>query len=351
MAGVSAARAQRAPYALPGSLKIGWRARVTAPLSFDPVADTGTKIVIVHERGTISQLDGSGKTEWSLRLSDATPNAGPALLSDGSRAILNHENTLVRLSRRGAVLSRTPTDLNGTAGPLLALKDGGLAISAKNRLVRIDHRALPIGQAEATCHVLTLVESSAGVMAVCKTGVVYRFYSTGKLSEVGRFEADLRTAALAGGALYAITSDHRLLSLDLTHKLSVTLFRAAPKQNLIEWLALTPEAVHIASADGIVRAISPTGKPVWQTASVASTPASSSIATALGSVLVGVTGSNGRLAIARAGSELLLLEKDVSRKQTSGAACLSPTALTPIGGGRLLLSCRSGELFGLEASR
>src|SRR5688572_11151700 len=88
-------RSRRADFAFPGSMKVQWRARVTGPITLEPVVDRAGRIVVLHERGSLSMLDRTGTSAWSVRLGDATPGVSPAVLSDGSFAVYNFDDRLL----------------------------------------------------------------------------------------------------------------------------------------------------------------------------------------------------------------------------------------------------------------
>src|SRR5688572_16707114 len=132
-------RSRRAAFAFPASMKVEWRARVTGPITLEPVVDRAGRIVILHERGSLSMLDQKGASAWSVRLGDAAPGVSPAVLSDGTLAVYNFDDRLLRIDLRGQLVSSTQLGLKGRPSALLPLQSGGLALAVDDNLVQLDH--------------------------------------------------------------------------------------------------------------------------------------------------------------------------------------------------------------------
>jgi hypothetical protein len=351
MPGVNAARSRQASFAFAETFAVGWRARVTGPVALEPVVDDKGHIVLLHERGSLSQLSSTGKLEWSVRLGDAAPSTSPVILSGGVRAILNYDNRLLRLASDGSVLSSTPTGLKGKAIPLLALEDGGLALAVENTLQRLDQHGYPIAQAQTDQRIIELLESPHGVLAVADSGEVFRFEATGKLTAKGGFGHGVRAVALYTSKLYAISSERELLSFDLGTQMVRSLFSAQADRTLEPWIVLSQKGPHVATSDGTLRGLTFSGKERWRLVLGDNQASPGEGAILLGALPPPVADSSARVAVAQAGSETLVVATDGSSQRIAASACLSPTALTPLGRGALLLSCRNGELWALTPSK
>src|SRR5690606_2979368 len=162
-----------------------WRARVTGPVTLEPVVDDKGRIVLLHERGSLSMLSDAGKPSWSLRLGDATPGVSPALLSDGTIADYNVDGRLLRIARAGNLVGCAQLGLKGKPASLLPLENGGAALAVEDDLVRVDHRGEVVARAEAEHVIAELVSSRGSVIAVDKQGRVYRFHATGVMNPQG----------------------------------------------------------------------------------------------------------------------------------------------------------------------
>src|SRR5690606_24467386 len=114
-------RTRRATFEFPTNMQVVWRARVTGPVPLEPVVDDKGRIVLLHERGSLSMLSDAGKPSWSLRLGDATPGVSPALLSDGTIAVYNFDDRLLRIDRAGNLVGSTQLGLKGKPASLLPL--------------------------------------------------------------------------------------------------------------------------------------------------------------------------------------------------------------------------------------
>ena len=149
MAATSAAavtRARRAPFEFSPNMQVLWRARVTGPVTLEPVVDHLGSVALLHERGSLSMLSDTGAIRWSLRLGDATPGVSPALLSDGNLAIYNFDDRLLRIDREGNLVGSTQLGLKGKPSALLPLERGGVAVAVDEHLVHVDHRGAIIAE-------------------------------------------------------------------------------------------------------------------------------------------------------------------------------------------------------------
>ncbi|HEY6728299.1 MAG TPA: PQQ-binding-like beta-propeller repeat protein, partial [Polyangiaceae bacterium] len=208
-------RTRRAAFEFPAAMHVLWRARVTGPITLEPVVDDKGRIVLLHERGTLSMLSDGGTTSWSLRLGDATPGVSPALLSDGTVAIYNFDDRLLRIDVAGRLVAATHLGLKGKPAALLPLESGGAALAVGDDLVRVDHRGEVVARASAEHTIAELLSSRGSVIAVDNQGEVYRFHGTGVLSPEGSFGRGVAAVALAGKSLLAVSGGQHLVSFDL----------------------------------------------------------------------------------------------------------------------------------------
>lgn len=351
MTGVNGARTRQANFVLPSSITVGWRARVTGPVTLEPVVDATGRIVVLHERGSLSQLDARGRQEWSLRLGDAAPSVGPALLSDGVRVVLNHDNRLLRISEEGRLLGSTATQLSGKAAPLLPLEDGGLVLAVEGALLRLDHQGRAIARAQLGQAVAGVLKTDSGVLAVSRAGSVYRFYGTGKLTHKGELGQHVGALAWSGSTLYAVTEARTLVGFDVASQTARVLYTTPPSASLANWIALGSHAIFVASSDGTLRGLGPSGKELLR--SLVSDPQRGGTRQgALRASMPLALADRGRqLLVTQPGAESLLIERDGAHRRIAGSACLSPVSLTPLISRGVLLTCRNGELSALQESR
>jgi len=345
-------RSRRADFAFPASMKVEWRARVTSPITLDPVVDRSGRILVLHERGSLSMLDGKGTSAWSVRLGDATPGVSPAVLSDGTFAVYNFDDRLLRIDLRGHLASSTQLGLKGRPSALLPLRNGGILLAVDDNLVQLDQRGHPIARAHAEHPLAELVQSAAfGVLAIDKERHVHRFHATGQLSPQGAFGTGVAAVALAGEVLFAVTTGHQLLSLNLRSQTVRTLFSAAPNKTLQPWLTLGRNGVFIASSDGTLRGLSHGGRDLMRLVlgdGDSDRPGGTLLPSATTPALAD---KESHLMLASAGSETLLVQADGSHRRVPNSACLSPTSLTPMPRQRVLLTCRNGEIIALSADQ
>lgn len=347
--GAAVSGARRAPFEFPTSMRVLWRARVTGPVTLEPIVDHAGRIVILHERGSLSMLNETGKARWSLRLGDATPGTSPALLSDGTLAIYNFDNRLLRIDPNGKLVGSTPLALKGKPGALLPLERGGVALAVEDHLVRLDHRGEIIARAEADHAIVELLSSRTGVLVVDKQGQVYRFHATGKLSLQGSFGSNVVSVALAGNKLFAV-SGQKLLSFDLASRTARMIYATAPNKTLQPWLALGPKTAYVAVSDGTLRGLSYAGRDRLRLVLGDSDPSRPSTALLPSATTPALADAGERVMLANAGSETIIVDADGSHHTIANSACLSSTSLTPLSRQRVLLVCRNGELLALSAA-
>lgn len=331
-------------------MSVAWRARVTAPVTLEPVVDAQGNLFLLHERGSLSSLDKAGKMRWSLRLGDAAPAIAPSILSDGALVVVNHDQRVLRIDPGGTLLGSTDLGLKGKPSALLPLVNGGAAIAIGDTLAQLDHDGQLVARTQAESTIVSLLQSNRGVLAVTENGEVYRVHGTGRMSMNGAFGHKVHAVALARSELFAVAAGQQLISLNLDNQRARTLFTAPATRSLQAWLALGERAVYVATTDSAVRGFDPAGKELLRVVLGDSDSNHGAPALLPSSFPPALADRGHQLMIARPGSETLLLEPDGSHRRIAGSACLSPTALVPLGEQRVLLACRNGELLSMQKS-
>jgi hypothetical protein len=228
MVAVSRGRTRSTSLEFPNKPTVKWRARVEGPVRHEPVVDARGHVIVAHGRGRFSELDPNGKLAWSHRLGDAMTSTGPVLMSDGTRAVLEHDNTLLRVAPEGQILGRSKTTLTGSALPPLPTHDGGLALAAGKRAVRVNHLGETSAEGELKSPIRSILGNGGFVYLVSADGTVHRFFASGRLQELGSFGHDLVGAvALVSNTLVAIVEEGRIAAFNLATRVSRTLFRAS----------------------------------------------------------------------------------------------------------------------------
>jgi len=344
-------RARQANFEFPPSMQVLWRARVTGPVTLEPVVDERGRIALLHERGSFSMLSSTGTSAWSVRLGDAAPGASPALLSDGTLAVYNFDDRLLRLDADGNLLSSTQLGLKGRPSALLPLERGGVALAVDQSLVQLDQRGEVVAHAEAEHPIVELLQSRSGVLAVDRQGNIQRFHATGQLSPQGSFGRGVIAVALSGQTLFAVTGGQHLMSFQLGTQTARTIFSAAPSKTLQPWLALGPKTIYLAASDGTLRGLSHTGRARMRLGLGDGDPNRPMAALLPSATTPALADAGARVMLAGAGSETIVVDADGSHHPIASSACLSPTSLTPMPKQRVLMTCRNGELLALAAAR
>lgn len=346
-----ASRTRQASFKFPATMQVLWRARVTGPVTLEPVVDDQGRIVLLHERGSLSMLSNTGTTSWSLRLGDATPGVSPALLSDGTIAIYNFDDRLLRIDATGHLVASTQLGLKGKPAALLPLESGGAALAVDDDLVNIDHRGEVVARARAEHVVTELLSARGSVIAVDKQGKVYRFHATGVLSSQGSIGRAVASVAFAGKSLFAVSGGQHLVSFELDSQTARTIYSAPATKTLQPWLALGPKTVYVAVSDGTLRGLSYAGRDRLSLVLGDSDPSRPGAALLPSATTPALADSGSRVMLASAGSETIIVEADGSHHRIPSSACLSPMSLTPMPRQRVLLVCRNGELLALAGAR
>ena len=344
-------RARRAPFEFPKAMEVRWRARVTGPITLEPVVDPTGRIVLLHERGSLSMLSDTGTSAWSVRLGDATPGVSPALLSNGNVAVYNFDDRLLFIDRAGKLRNSTQLGLKGRASALLPLQRGGVALAVDDQLVLVDHRGELVARAETEDNIAELLQARTGVIAVDKLGKVYRFHATGQLSPLGTFGRSVSAVALSGDTLFAITAGQILMSFKLETQTARTIFSAAPNKSLQPWLALGPKTVYFAASDSTLRGLSYAGRERMRLLLGDSDPTRPVAALLPSATTPALADAGSQVLLASAGSDAIIVEADGSHRRIASSACLSPLSLTPLPRQRVLVTCRNGELLALAPAR
>jgi hypothetical protein len=341
MRGGDWSRAHRAE-ALPSASEatVSWHRQLPGGVSCNLLVDAAGAIFVVG-RGRVTQLNREGQREYS-QPADITSAVAATLLADGTRVALTAEGQLRAWSATGAAhfSVELPSPNRWGDGALLPLPDGGLLVSGGVQLFDLDAAGYVRARVRMKHPVQqTLVLGARGII-VDEHGGIY---------EWGGFELSARRETFPGRVVaVAASGDSSLVAL------------MAAESSLVEVSLVTGashELAHVAepgllpllsiAAPGQVGAIRRDGIRFWLgqdtsvTASVRSLKVSESVRGAR--LLGGPAGAFAWLAADRA----LRLGADGTEQERElpEVRCGEPESLVSAGARRLLVACRSGELW------
>lgn len=349
MVGVSRGRTRSTPLTLPKKPVVRWRARVQGPVRHEPVVDARGHVVITHGRGRITELDSRGKVAWSEHSGDAMTSSGPVLMSDGTRAVLVHDNTLFRIAPDGQVLGQHKTRLSGSALPPLPTYDGGLALAADRRAIRVSHLGETTAEGELDSPVTAILGQDGLVYLVSKDGSVHRFFASGRVQRLGSLEHEVvGAAALANDLVVAVVEGNRIAAFDLKTRVSEVRFRAPRGTELAPWLLVSADAKHtfVAASDHTLLGLDAKGNEDFRASlsgghGVTVRPQALDVR----HVPPGLLDGSGSVAIMTPGWYTLVVDSQGQRREIKDGNCLNPVSIVPYAKGAVLTTCREGELW------
>lgn len=345
---LDAARTGRAHSALPRNPRIVWRSRVTGSIDWPAVIDQHGSIALVSTV-SLTQISSVGAVEWVLGFESAPPVTAPALTSDGLRVLLTASGELLGISARGHIRKRAqlPLRVVRSAVPLLPLEDGGLIVATSGDVLRLDANYAIVAQARVNDEVRSVVVSGHGLLIATELGDVYGWASPVPLTKLGSFGG--RTpegAALSSPERLTAVVDHaRIVDFDVvTH--SRFLRTSSAGAALLGPPAITAHGEsRVLSTDGLLLGHDPAGREtVHMAVELAPNGAERGFALA-GAAPPLLVDPQGLVAFARPGSQVGVVDLNGEIRTADGSGCFDPVSLTPAGPARLLLACRSGQLW------
>jgi hypothetical protein len=333
-------RANRAE-ALPSGADaaVSWHRQIPGGVSCNLLVDAAGDIFVVGT-GRVTQLNQAGQREYS-QPADITSAVTATLLADGTRVALSAEGQLRAWSATGAAQFSVelPSPNRWVDGALLPLPDGGLLVSGGVQLLDLDAAGHVRARAKMKHPVhQTLVLGARGII-IDEHGGIYEWGGFELMARRESFPGRVVAVAASGDAsLVALMSpDSSLVEVSLATGVSHELARVA------EPGLLPPLSV---AAPGQVGAIRRDGIRFWlgQDIPVAAGGRSLKVADSVrGALLLG--GPDGAFAWLTADRALRLANGAEQEREVPEVRCGEPESLVSAGARRLLVACRSGELW------
>jgi hypothetical protein len=339
MPGGDAQRSRRAPSTLGATARVERRLRVALGIGRGLCVRKDGSLFIVHPSARASSFDAQGKLLFSLKL-PAEASSPPVVTSAGAVAFLAFGELHV-VDERGRIRSRTPlgeTDLS--ARSILGARDGGLLLATTSWLTKLSAFG-ELGFRKSIAETpLELLETSVGPVCVTISGSVHRLDAAGRLIKLGELGAATAavTASADGAMLFARTGNHRLVGFDLDERR----LRASIEDATLELdgpVLLSRESMaQVFTSDGLLVRYRADGSEAQRL------PIDSGARKAPGpddALLL----SDGRLLLARAGADAVVVTPNGEVSTIPGSACPDPIGLFAAGPRNVLLACRSGNLL------
>lgn len=342
MPGVDGLRSRQTRTTLGAAPRVERRLRIAYGVGRGLVTRDDGGFFVLHPSARASSFDAHGKLLYSLRL-PAEPTSAPVQTSNGNVAFVS-AGELQLIDVRGALRSRTELGkADFVARSILASRDGGVVVASNGWLVKLSafgdivyRRSLP----ETT---LELLETEVGLLCVTAPGSVYRLDGAGRLSKLGELGAPASavTGALGDRRLLVRTGSHRLTSFDLNEH--------RPRSS-VEDATLTFDGPVLLGQDGLAHAFTSDGLLVRYRADggeaqrVPLDPGARKAPGGDDALLL----ADGRLLVARAGADAVIVTPAGEVTTVPHSACPDPVGVFPAGPRSLLLACRSGNLLRLQ---
>ena len=345
MPGVDGSRAHRAEsLPSPAQARVLWERQLSAGIGANLVVDaTGSVFVVSPGRVTQFAADGS---EQYVRQADFTSAVAVSLLANGARVLLTREGKLLAWSAQGTALFQVAlTAPSGSAhASLLSLPEGGVLAHLGSSLFRLGAGGELEGFAELKGEAVETLVDRDSVWIVASDGQVWTWNGRDPPALRGAFPAQVSAAALgASGRLLAIVEAGDLLlwtptgpSLTLAHleRLGGAPHISAPGGELIHILGSSGNLLSVRSAE-------PSAPPAPTSAPDRRSDGKPALAGS-GAVLASADGSVAWLV---PGAPLALRHSAEPPSVLSNVVCTQPLSLVPAGSGRMVASCKGGQLW------
>lgn len=332
---------------LPRKPAVRWRVRVAGGIAHPPSITPDGKIVVAHAQRTLSQYDGAGKLEWTVRLGANAAAASPIPLADGTRLVLSEAAEAASFSGSGALLWIRQLPLAGFEHrPLLAATpDGGLLVADGKRLLRLDGTG-SVAYATTTEHeIAALLGEPGSPLLVGTTGQVSRILSDGNVRRIadlgGRVDAAFRVDE---DHVLAVVDGRRLVELDVPTN-TITVRFSDPNLPLGAALAVNRAGdARVLAGRDLLLAFERDGRERFR----AQLPGLLGGAATLPGAGELVLDGDGNAIVVRSLADATLVLADGQGVRIDATACPEPLAPVALTNRSALLACRSGVITRID---
>jgi hypothetical protein len=349
VAGRSGATWSPAGSRLPAKPHLLWRTRLESGIEHGITVDPRGNVVVATF-DSLSELGRDGHLLWSVHL-DARPTTAPTLLSDGKRAVVVANGTLVATTPDGgkAWTRSIPCPANVSSARVLPWTDGGLVLAAGEGLLWMDGGGDWRASASVPARITGLLERRRAVLAMTQAGDVFTWDGVGLPRRLATFggRTELGAVPIGDNVLAAVVDEKRLVEVDLVT--SAIRVRVADGPLSYRWPVVVTKRgeTRILSADGLLLGHDTEGR---ETLRISLDPAG---AGRDAGVLAQYGAGNAALLVdARdavafmcPGQDPGVVSPDKGVWTLAATACVDPVTLVAAGTGRLAGACRSGVVW------
>jgi len=342
MPGVDSQRSRRSTSQLTQAPRVERRLRVAYGIGRGLITFDAESVLVLHPSARASRLDSRGTLLYSLKL-PAEPRSAPVLTSNGSSAFVT-AGGLDFVDARGRWGAHTALgDPDFTARSILATADGGVVVASTAAVVKVSAFGDLVWRRSITETPLELLETSAGLLCVTVPGSVYRLDGSGRSLKLGELGAATQAVTVSsdGVVLLARTGSHRLVSFDLLERRAL----AGVEDSALEFdgpvLLGWDRSSQAFTNDGLLVRYRPDGS---ESQRVPIDPGARKAPDADDVLML----ADGRLLVARAGADAVIVTPAGEVATVPGSACPDPVGVFGLGPRAVVLACRSGNLLRIE---
>lgn len=353
MQGIDGWRSGTGRTALPRAPKVLWRARLSGGAGRSIAVDAKGSVIVAGAAPVVSELDSTGKERWSVRLGSDAAGAGPVLTSDQTRVVLTLSGEVIALEPSGSVRYRARVGAGGVHAAPLPTRTGGIIAGVTDgmvtRIVWFDRDGNERSHVSLSGRLVAILDSPRGTTLVTDDGTVRLWRPPSSPSRVGSLGGRPDAEALfdSGNSLAAVIANRRVVSLDLRSGRRSTVLPDG-RQRLEPSIASSGSSLFVTSVDGTLLSTTPGGKVSLRVPLEPLDAFGDGGATRLPTVPPSVVvGSAGRVAFARPGLDVGVVDKTGAVAIASRSACAEPTAIAPLAAGRMVVACASGAVLAL----
>jgi hypothetical protein len=339
MPGRDARRSRSASLTLGATPRVERRLRVALGIGRGLVTRRDGGFFVLHPNARASRFDAQGKLLFSLKLA-AEASSAPVVTSAGLCAFLAF-GELHLVDDRGRARNRAPLgDADMSARSILAARDGGVLLATSSALFKLSAFGELVFRRSAPEPPLELLETSTGALCITSAGSVQRLDGAGRLNKLGDLGGSTSavTVSADGRELFARTGNHRLVSFDLHERR----LRASIEDGTLELdgavLLSRERLAQVFTNDGLLVRYHPDGSEAQR---VPIDPGARKAPGYDDALLL----SDGRLLVARASADVVLVTPAGEVSTIAGSACPDPVGLFATGTRNVLLACRSGNML------
>jgi len=342
MPAVDSLRSRHPASQLAQTPKVERRLRVAYGIGRGLITDDAGNVLVLHASARASRFDAQGTLLYSLKL-PSEPRSAPIVTSNGSSAFVA-AGALDLIDSGGRFSSHALLgDADFTARSILAAADGGVVVASTAQVVKLSAYGDLVWRKAIAETPLELLETSVGLLCVTVPGSIYRFDDSGRTLKLGDLGAAVQavTASPEGATLLARTGSHRLVTFDLRERRALVTVEDAALEFDGPVLFGADRSVQAFTADGLLvryRADGSESQRVPIDPGARKAPSDDDV----------LALADGRLGIARAGADVVLVTPTGEVASIPGSACPDPVGLFGLGPRAVLLACRSGNLLRLE---